>query len=155
MDTSYWFRFPVLVTGNLLLIPFLLIPIYFLNFFSLPHHSELLTAASVSPLHFSCASTMATKAIFTMFRTVLPSCNTCTGFFIPNKMGPIASAPPILCALIPLFLLSFYRGSVGQQQSVYWHFLLLIAIKPDKIQTLECPLKPYKYAYPQEKVAMR
>jgi hypothetical protein len=46
---------------------------------------------------FSCASTTAMVTMFTISRTELPSCKTCTGFFKPNNMGPTASALPISC----------------------------------------------------------
>ena len=45
-----------------------------------------------------CASMTAMVTMFTMSRTLLPSCRMCTGFFIPRSTGPIASAASIDCS---------------------------------------------------------
>ncbi len=47
---------------------------------------------------FCCASTTAMVIMFTISRTELPNCSMCTGFFIPSKIGPTASAPPTSCS---------------------------------------------------------
>jgi len=43
------------------------------------------------------ASTTAMAVIFTISRTLAPSCKMCTGLRIPISTGPITSAPPISC----------------------------------------------------------
>ena len=43
----------------------------------------------------SCASTTAMAATLTMSLTSAPRCNTCTGFEVPIRIGPITSHPPI------------------------------------------------------------
>src|SRR5690606_23164878 len=45
-------------------------------------------------LLWACASTTAMVTILTISRTELSNCKTCSGLFIPRRIGPTASASP-------------------------------------------------------------
>src|SRR5690606_25068515 len=49
-------------------------------------------------LLWACASTTAMVTILTISRTELSNCKTCTGLFIPRRIGPTASASPTSCS---------------------------------------------------------
>ena len=79
--------------------------------FLLRFHHDKREDSSASAWLFNCASTTAITAICVIFRTVLPSCKICTGFFRPNKIGPIA--PPGQCFAANK-VLEFPAGLFGQ-----------------------------------------